>query len=146
MSDLTITAKDFTEEKRAANVVTEKRKQLEKLVDKIFLLPRGPQRWRAAVDLGIALDMNDKSPEVNPYGLSAGAEYVGVKADVAQRRKYMKNKFGTSEDVNSDLRAQFEWPAFVPQMIRMVDPEAFEKDNIPAMRKEFSDFVLSEVY
>lgn len=146
MSDLAITTKDIIEAKKDKTAVETKRQQFEKILDKIFALPRGRERWRAAVDLGIALDMNDKDPRVNPYGLSAGAEYVGVKAEVAKKRATMKNKYGSSGDANSDLRAQFEWPAFVPTMIRLVDPQAFEKENIPEMRKEFKEFVLTEAY
>lgn len=146
MSNLTITAQDISDAKHAKDKVTSKREQLEQMVDKILELPRGEKRWKAAVELGIVLDLNDKDPSVNPYGLSAGAEYYGVQEVVKERRMNMKNKYGESEDKNSDWRAQFEWPAFVPQMIRMIDPQAFEKKNIPKLRRAFSEFVVSEVY
>lgn len=139
MSDLLITEEDALR-KDAASVLTAKRKELEKLVDQLIQKPRGPERWKEAVKLYLTFNMSTTP------GLSALGEYLNVKKDNEKMRANQLNKFGTSEDTNSDLRFQLNMPAGAHQMINLVDPQAFTKENMKLMRKTFPEFVISETY
>lgn len=139
MSNLLITVEDALR-KDAVDVLTNKRHELEKHVDALLKRPRGPERWKEAVKLYLTFNMSTTP------GLSALGEYLNVKNDNENLRDVQANKFGTSEDNNSDLRYQLNMPAGAHHMINLVDPDAFKKENIEKMRKTFPEFVISEQY
>lgn len=139
MKDLLITTADALR-KDAADVLTDKRMELEKLVDALLKRPRGPERWKEALKLYISFNMSTTP------GLSALGEYMNVKKDNEKLRDLQANKFATSEDANTDLRYQLNMPAGAHHMISLVDPDAFKKENIEKMRKTFPEFVIAESF
>lgn len=136
----TITHADIIHSKNAADVLVEKRKRLEKYVDDILKLPRGPQRWRAAVNLAIKLNIGSTP------GMTAREEYNGVAQLCADTRKTRANEYADSTDLNTEMRFVLEMPAFANYFIRMIDPQAFDKENLPKLRKEFKEFQIAEKY
>lgn len=139
MTDLLINTEDALRHD-AVDVLTSKRKELEKLVDALLKKPVGPDRWKEAVKLYILFNMSTTP------GHSALSEYMLVKKDNANVRGQQVNKFGTSKDSNSDLRYQLNMPAGAHQMIALVDPQAFTKENMKLMRKTFPEFVIAEAF
>lgn len=105
-------------------------------------LPRGRDRWRAAVNLW--LEINPINPET---GVSARQENAEIIKENQLYRDSLKNKFGTSEDTNSSLRSYMSLPVMAKVFIDTVDPDAFtEKSNSAPMFKEFPEYRRAEVY
>jgi len=117
---------------------------LEKAIDHILSYPSGPLRWKATKDLYIRFNMST-SPN-----LTARQECEMVAKECAARREANINKFGSSEDKNSDLRSSLEMPSGLHIMLRIADPslntddKVAKKNNAMKMFKAFPEFRTAE--
>jgi hypothetical protein len=136
MKDLKVQAVDLLQK----DAVSAKRDEMGRLIDKYVLSqPRGPERWRAAVKLWLALgDMY-----ITPGFESAEQENQAVIRDNRMKREALKNEYGKSDDSNSDLREALNMPFGANLFIKIVDPQFFTLDNVPKIRKEFPEYAVS---
>lgn len=136
MSDLTIDAADIFDK----DLVSRKRRQLEKIVDHLLSKQPGPERWQEALRMYVELNLSATR------GMSAREEVYLTAKENARERQNMKNKFGKSDDKNSDLRYQMHMPAGFKTLLNLVDPTVNSKENIPKLRKAFPMFTVSEKF
>lgn len=149
-TDDKLTIQDFVDEKNSAMVALAKRQKLGELIDKhVMSQPRGPQRWRAAVNLWVSLgDMYVTE------GLTAEQENNAVIRDNKQKRALLKNKYGFMSDAKavingggeSDLREALNMPFGAHMFISLVDPEIKTKENTFRLMKEFREYCVPEAY
>lgn len=145
-----LTIDDLVEEKTAALNAIAKREALGKLIDThVLSKPRGPQRWRAAVDLWINIgDMYVSD------GLTASQENKIVIRQNKQKKNELKNKYAMMSDVNSvikgggdsDLREALNMPFGASLFIDLVDPEVRTKENTYKVMKAFPEYCIPESY
>lgn len=109
-----------------------------KAIDQVLQYPAGPQRWRAANTFWLRLSPKHR------------AQYDAVVRENRQYREAlsaMNNKFATSNDSNSGLRAYLSIPAGAYYAIRRADPDVFsEKRNAEKFFKEFPEYTSREVF
>lgn len=135
-----LTVEKLFDEKRAATNALEAREKLGKLIDmKVMKEPRGPKRWRAAVELWLALGDMYVTP-----GLTAEQENHIVIKQNAAKRKQLLNKWGKSADKNSDLRQALCMPQGADLFVKLVDPEVTTKENTIKFAKEFKEYMVPE--
>lgn len=125
-------------------LIQDKRAKLADYIDRhIMVKPRGPERWRAAKSMAIELNFSGTP------GLDAREENRLVEADNARDRfhNHVHNKgYDKSGDKNSDFRGALNMPVGVNMLIKMVDPEAFDKQNIQKLLKAFPEYRISEKF
>lgn len=139
MKELQITTKDAIDN---ADLVVSKREALGRVVDKFVMSePRGRKRWRAAVNLWLALETMYVDE-----GLTARQINNMVIADNRKKIQTLSNAYAKSEDKNSDLRQTLNMPYGVRMFINLVDPQFLIKENIPELIKEFPEYRTSEKY
>lgn len=124
--------------------IKDKQSKLEDYIDKFVMSkPRGAERWKAAKKM--ALDLNLSGTP----GLTAVEENRLVEQDNARDRfdNYLHNKgFDKSNDKNSDLRGTLNMPVNINMLIKIVDPEAFDKKNFDKLIKTFPEYTVAEKY
>ena len=118
----------------------QKQATLEKAIDELLKNPRGAQRWKAARDLAIKLNFSGTP------GMSAQEENLLVIQQNKQDRELHLNKFGKSNDSNSDLRGALSMPYYVNMFVRLVDPQAFDKENIAKLVKAFPEYRIPDTF
>lgn len=147
-TDDKLTIDNLLDEKNAAMVALAKRQKLGELIDKYVLSqPRGPERWRAAVNLWI--NMGDMY--VTP-GLTAEQENKAVIRANRDKKLLLKNKYGFMSDsrkvINgggeSDIREALSMPFGAHMFISLVDPEIKTKENTYKLMKEFREYCVPE--
>lgn len=136
MSDLTLEALDLLDR----DMMTRKRRHLENLVDNLLKYQPGPERWHEALRLYVKLNLSATE------GMTAAEEVYYTVQENNRARQEMKNKFGKSDDKNSDLRYQLHMPAGFKTLLNLVDPTVSDKKNITKLRKAFPEFTVSEVF
>lgn len=139
MDDLKVKTIDLLKE----DEVTRKRNEMGRLIDKYVLKePRGPQRWRAAVKLWLALGDMYVTPGFN----SATEENNAVIRDNRRKKELLINDYAKSEDKNSDLRESMNMPFGANFFIKIVDPQFFTMENVPKIMKEFPEYTVANKF
>jgi hypothetical protein len=120
---------------------------LNKLLDEILLVPSGPKRWRAAVDV-----LQKTNPIAGEDSKGQPVSFRVVNQECIVTNNLMKesasDKFGRSkENAKSIYRAYLSMPRIVHTVIGIVDPEAFKGDiNAKKMFKCFPEYRSSEAH
>lgn len=114
----------------------------EKLVDDIMMLPRGPKRWRAAVNTWLLFNQpNDET------GILAQQENKLTIKDNVLERELAINNYGTSNRQNATdalTRRAMRFPEGAVHYIELIDPQAFTKENMGKMFNEFPEYRVAE--
>lgn len=141
MQDLLIDPLDLLD-KKAVDKVSEKRKNLEKVIDLLLSKKPGPERWEQALKIYIGFNLSATD------GMTAAEEVYYVTKENAETRAAQKNKYGTSGGgiSQSDLRFQLNMPAGFRTFLKMVDPTVDSKENTLLLRKTFPSFVIAEAF
>lgn len=133
-----------TEDALSANaqeVVSSKRKIIEKAIDDLLKLPIGSSRWKGAVQLYLTLNLSSTP------GMTAQEEYALTVQENARLRDNQATKFGTSTDkAEENMRYQLQMPAGAHRLIQLVDPTAFSKENIGKLRRALPELCVAERY
>ena len=128
---------------------------LNKLLDEILLLPTGPKRWRAVVDV-----LQRTNPIAGEDSNGVPMSFRVVNRDCTLINKIARestgtDKFGRSADntskggkigSGSNYRGYLSMPRIVKTMIEIVDPMAFKGEtNANKMFKCFPEYRTAEV-
>jgi hypothetical protein len=118
---------------------------LNKVLDEILLLPQGPGRWRAAVDvLSKTNPIAGEDSQGNPVSFRTVNQECIVTNNLL--KESASDKFGRSFDNSkSNFRGYLSMPRIVKTVIEIVDPEAFKSDkNASKMFKCFPEYRTAE--
>lgn len=136
-------------EKKAADRAIEAREKLGKLIDtQVMSVPAGPKRWRAAVNLWIALGDMYVTP-----GLTAEQENRAIINQNKAKRDALKDKtYGFMSDKkkvlggggDSDLREAINMPQGADMFIKLVQPDIATVENTGKLMKEFPEYRIPE--
>lgn len=136
-------------EKRAADRAIEAREKLAKLIDtQVMNVPAGPKRWRAAVNLWLALGDMYVTP-----GLTAEQENRLVIQQNKAKRDALKDRTygfmsGKNKVINgggdSDLREAISMPQGADMFIKIVQPDIATVENTAKLAKEFPEYLIPE--
>lgn len=127
---------------------------LNKVLDEILLQPKGPKRWRAAVE--VLLKTN---PIAGEDSKGQPVSFRDVNQECVLTNKMLRDtaadKFGRSFDntakgaigSGSNFRGYLSMPRLVKTVIEIVDPEAFKNNlNARKMFKTFPEYRTSQEY
>jgi hypothetical protein len=120
---------------------------LNKLLDEILLLPTGPKRWRAVVDV---LQRTNPIAGEDSNGVPMSFRVVNQDCTLinkVNRESMGSDKFGRSKDNSKSVyRGHLSMPRIVKTMIEIVDPMAFKGDkNAQKMFNCFPEYRAAEV-
>ncbi len=119
---------------------------LNKLLDEILLVPVGPKRWRAAVDV---LERTNPIAGEDPKGQPVSFRTVNRECIITNNlmKETAGDKFGRDKaNAKSQYRGYLSMPRIVKTVLEIVDPEAFKGDtNANKMFKCFPEYTTSQV-
>lgn len=120
---------------------------LNKLLDEILLVPQGPKRWRAAVDV---LQRTNPIAGEDSKGQPVSFRTVNRECIVTNNllKESASDKFGHSVgNTKSIYRGYLSMPRIVRTVINIVDPQAFQGNvNAKKMFECFSEYTTAEKY
>jgi hypothetical protein len=130
----------------ASDELTQATITLNKLLDEILLVPQGPKRWRAAVDV-----LQRTNPIAGEDSQGQPVSFRTVNQECITMNKVMRetagvDKFGRSADNQKSIyRGYLSMPRIVKTVLEIVDPEAFKGDkNANKMFKCFPEYRSAE--
>lgn len=119
---------------------------LNKLLDEILLLPTGPKRWRAVVDV---LQRTNPIAGDDSNGIPVSFRVVNQECTLINKiARESSDKYGRSSDNSKSVyRGHLSMPRVVKTMIEIVDPMAFKSDkNAQKMFNCFPEYRTAEVH
>lgn len=118
---------------------------LNKVLDEIMLVPQGPKRWRAAVEvLHKTNPIAGEDSQGNPVSFRTVNQECCVTN--AMMRDTATDKYGHSADNQKSIyRGYLSMPRIVKTVLEIVDPMAFKGEkNANKMFKCFPEYRVSE--
>ena len=120
---------------------------LNKVLDEIMLVPQGPKRWRAAVDV---LQKTNPIAGEDSQGQPVSFRTVNQECCLtnAMMRESASDKYGRSADNQKSIyRGYLSMPRIVHTVIGIVDKDAFRGEkNAQKMFKCFPEYRVAETH